>query len=108
MKANDYQIWTEKTALYPKDAGIVYTTIGMANEAGEALGVIKKMMRDDKNILTEEKRKKLIDETSDVAWYMARLCTELGISLEELFDINVVKLEDRLARNVIKGSGDNR
>jgi NTP pyrophosphatase (non-canonical NTP hydrolase) len=108
MKASDYQLWTERTAIYPKDESIIYTTIGLANEAGEVLGVVKKMMRDDGNVLTEEKRKKLIDETADVAWYMARICTELGISLEELFDVNVAKLEDRLKRNVIQGSGDNR
>ena len=108
MKANDYQIWTEKTAIYPKNESVVYTTIGLANEAGEVLGHTKKMIRDDNGILTEERRKKILDETSDVAWYMARICTELGITLEELFDINYTKLEDRLARNVIQGSGDNR
>lgn len=108
MKAADYQLWTERTAIYPKESSIIYTTIGLANEAGEVLGVVKKMMRDDGNVLTDEKRKKLIDEVGDVAWYMARVCTELGISMEDLFDVNVAKLEDRLKRDVLKGSGDNR
>ena len=108
MRAEDYQLWTDKTALYPRDAGIVYTTIGLANEAGECLGVVKKMMRDDNNVLTEEKRTKLIAEVGDVCWYLARVCTELGISMEDVFDLNVAKLEDRLSRSVIKGSGDNR
>lgn len=108
VRASDYQLWTDKTAQYPKDAGVIYTAIGLANEAGEALGVVKKMMRDDNGILTEEKRKKLIDEVGDVAWYMARVCTELGIAMEDVFDLNVAKLEDRMKRNVIQGSGDNR
>ena len=108
MRASDYQLWTDKTAQYPKDAGVIYTTIGLANEAGEALGVVKKMMRDDKGVLTEEKRTKLIAEIGDVAWYMARVCTELGIAMEDVFDLNVEKLEDRMKRNVIQGSGDNR
>lgn len=108
MKASDYQLWSDRTALYPKDAGVIYTTIGLANEAGEVLGVVKKMMRDDGNVLTEEKRTKLISEVGDVCWYLARICTELGISMEDVFDINVAKLEDRLKRNVIQGSGDNR
>jgi len=108
MKANDYQLWTERTAQYPKDESVIYTTIGLSNEAGELLGQTKKMIRDDNSILTEERKKKMLDETSDCAWYLARICTELGITLEELFDINFNKLEDRLARNVIKGSGDNR
>lgn len=108
MRASDYQLWSDKTALYPKDAGITYTVIGLANEAGECLGIVKKMMRDDNNILTEEKRDKLIAEVGDVAWYLARVCTELGIAMEDVFDLNVAKLEDRLKRDVIKGSGDNR
>lgn len=108
MKASDYQLWTDRTALYPKDAGIIYTTIGLANEAGECLGVVKKMMRDDGNVLTEEKRIKLIAELGDVFWYGARMCTELGISMEDVFEMNMEKLEDRLKRNVIQGSGDNR
>jgi NTP pyrophosphatase (non-canonical NTP hydrolase) len=108
MKASDYQLWSDRTALYPKDAGVIYTTIGLANEAGEVLGVVKKMMRDDGNVLTEEKRTKLIAEVGDVCWYLARVCTELGVSMEDVFDLNVAKLEDRMKRNVIQGSGDNR
>lgn len=108
MQANEYQKWTDRTALYPKDAGIIYTTIGLANEAGEVLGQVKKLMRDDNSILTDERKKKIIAETSDCMWYIARVCTELGITMEELMQINHDKLEDRLARNVIQGSGDNR
>jgi len=108
MKASDYQLWTERTAIYPKNESIIYTTIGLANEAGECLGVVKKMMRDDGNVLTEEKRQKLIAELGDVCWYMARVCTELGVSMEDVFEMNMKKLEDRLKRNVIQGSGDNR
>lgn len=108
MKANDFQLWTERTASYPKDLALLYTTIGLSNEAGEVLGVVKKMMRDDNNILTEEKRKKLLDETADCMWYIARICTEMHVTLEELFDLNTIKLEDRLKRGVIQGSGDNR
>ena len=108
MQANEYQIWTDKTALYPKNAGLVYTTIGLSNEAGEVLGQIKKMMRDDNSILTDERKEKIVAEASDCIWYVARICTELGITLEDLMQINHDKLEDRLNRNVIRGSGDNR
>lgn len=108
MNANDYQEWTNKTAIYPKKAGIIYTTIGLANEAGEVLGVVKKIIRDDNTCLFDDKKKKIIDELGDVAWYLARTCSELDVKLEDVFDLNVAKLEDRLARDVIKGSGDNR
>lgn len=108
MKANEYQDWTEKTAIYPKNEGIVYTALGLAGEAGEVANVVKKMIRDDSNHLLQEKRDKLVYELGDVLWYAARLATELNIPLEDVMQLNHDKLEDRLARNVIKGSGDNR
>lgn len=108
MKANEYQEWSEKTAKYPKEASLSYLGLGVANEAGEVAGKIKKMMRDDDNILTDERRNQIIDECGDVLWYLARLSQELNTTLEEVFQRNHDKLEDRLARNVIKGSGDNR
>lgn len=108
MQANEYQKWSEKTAIYPKDEGIVYTSLGLTGEAGEIANVVKKMIRDDGGWLLQERKDKLVYELGDVLWYCARLATELNISLEDVMQLNHDKLEDRLARGVIKGSGDNR
>ena len=108
MEANEYQDWTEKTAIYPKNAGLSYTIHGLSSEAGEVAGKFKKCIRDDNSILTTDRRNELIDELGDVMWYVARLAAELNISLEEVMQRNHDKLEDRLARDVIKGSGDKR
>jgi NTP pyrophosphatase (non-canonical NTP hydrolase) len=108
MKANEYQEWTEKTAIYPKNAGLAYTIIGLASEVGEIAGKYKKCIRDDGSILTEERKEQLLDELGDVLWYAARIAAELRTSLEDVLQRNHDKLEDRLARDVIKGSGDNR
>jgi|SRR5665213_1510294 NTP pyrophosphatase (non-canonical NTP hydrolase) len=108
MQAKEYQDWTETTAIYPKDEGIVYTALGLAGEAGEVANVVKKMIRDDNGFFLQEKHDKLVAELGDVMWYVARMATELNVSLEQLMQLNHDKLQDRLARNVIKGSGDNR
>lgn len=108
MKINEYQEWTDKTAIYPKNAGIAYTILGLASETGEVAGKFKKIIRDENGVLTEERKNQLIDELGDVFWYSTRLATELGISVEEVLQRNHDKLEDRLARNVIQGSGDKR
>jgi NTP pyrophosphatase (non-canonical NTP hydrolase) len=108
MKANEYQEWSEKTAIYPKDEGLVYVALGLAGEAGEVANIVKKMIRDDNGFLLQEKHDKLVAEMGDVMWYMARMCAELGTTLEDVMQQNHDKLEDRLARNVIQGSGDNR
>jgi len=108
MQANKYQEWSEKTAIYPKDENLTYVALGLAGEAGEVANVVKKMIRDDNGVLLQEKRDKLVAEMGDVIWYMARMCAEIGTTLEEVMQQNHDKLEDRLARNVIKGSGDDR
>ena|SRR5690348_7605599 len=108
MRANEYQDWTEKTAIYPKNAGLAYTIIGLASEVGEVAGKFKKCLRDDNAVLTEERKQQLIDELGDVMWYVARIAAELKIPLEDVIQRNHDKLEDRLNRDVIKGSGDNR
>lgn len=108
MEINDYQKWTEKTALYPKEASLLYTTLGLVGEAGEVANVVKKVLRDDNNVMTEEKRNKIIAEMGDVMWYMARLAETIGVPMTEVLQLNKEKLESRLERNVISGSGDNR
>ena len=108
MQANEYQEWSAKTAIYPKDEGLVYVALGLTGEAGEVANVVKKMIRDDNGFLLQEKHDKLTAELGDVMWYLARMCAELGTTLEDVMQQNHDKLEDRLARNVIKGSGDNR
>jgi NTP pyrophosphatase (non-canonical NTP hydrolase) len=66
------------------------------------------MIRDDNSILTLERKEKLIDELGDVCWYVARLATELDMPFSKILARNREKLNDRLARGKIQGSGDNR
>lgn len=108
MEANDYQTWTEKTAIYPKEASLAYTILGLTSEAGEVAGKFKKCIRDENSVISEERRQQLIDEVGDVLWYLARISQHLGTTLEDVMQRNHDKLEDRLSRDVIQGSGDNR
>jgi len=41
-------------------------------------------------------------------WYIAQICTELNLSMEEVAKFNLEKLFSRKERGVITGSGDNR
>ncbi len=86
----------------------VYPLMGIADEAGEVLGKAKKVFRDSGGILDDEKRFAIMDELSDVQWYLAEACTQLGFPLEEVVLHNLRKLKDRSERGVIGGSGDNR
>ena len=41
-------------------------------------------------------------------WYLAQICTELDLSLEEVAEANLAKLFSRQARGQIRGDGDYR
>jgi NTP pyrophosphatase (non-canonical NTP hydrolase) len=95
-------------ALIPTDHPIVYPTLGLANEAGEVAGKVKKILRDRQGLITDADRQALALELGDVLWYLAEICTRLGIRLEDVAAANVAKLADRAARGVLTGEGDDR
>jgi NTP pyrophosphatase (non-canonical NTP hydrolase) len=106
---NDYQRESRKTwNVIPMDHSIVYPTLGLANEAGEVAGKIKKIFRDKQGQITDADREALKQELGDVLWYLTQICTELDLTLEQVAEANIEKLFSRLERNQIKGSGDNR
>jgi len=109
MTFQEYQEEARKTAIYPnKDNNFVYPTLGLAGEAGEVAEKIKKVIRDGNGIVSEEKKVEITKELGDVLWYVANLAKELGISLEEVAQKNLEKLQSRQQRNELHGSGDNR
>lgn len=82
--------------------------LGLANEAGEVAGKVKKIFRDKGGVIGEAEREALKAELGDVLWYIAQVCTELEIPLDEVAEANLAKLLDRQARGKIRGDGDNR
>ncbi len=109
MRLSDYQTRSRATAVYP-DAGanLLYPTLGLCGEAGEVAEKIKKMIRDDAGVLSEDRRAALSKELGDVLWYLAQLATESDLDLDAIAEANIAKLESRRERNVLQGSGDDR
>ena len=106
---NDYQRESRKTwNLIHTDHAIVYPTLGLANEAGEVAGKVKKIFRDKGGVIGDAEREALKQELGDVLWYLAQICTELDLTLEEVAEANLEKLFSRLERNTIRGDGDVR
>jgi NTP pyrophosphatase (non-canonical NTP hydrolase) len=106
MNLDKYQNRTFHTAVYPRDNRIMalsYVILGLASEAGEVAGKVKKFIRDG-----QMDDQATADELGDVLWYVARVADELGYDLSEIAQRNLDKLEDRKTRGVLKGSGDKR
>ena len=104
MELNEYQSKATETAIYPDAAKIVYPAIGVADEAGEILGKIKKYVRGDGPIDDDA----LIAEMGDVLWYLAALASDLQVNLDYVARLNLHKLQSRQERDVLRGNGDNR
>lgn len=109
MNFSEYQTRSRITAQYPAVGHpVVYPVLGLANEAGEVAGKIKKVFRDKGGEISAETRETLKSELGDVLWYLAQVCTELELSLDEVAEANLAKLLDRQTRGTIRGDGDNR
>ncbi|MFN2202707.1 MAG: nucleoside triphosphate pyrophosphohydrolase family protein [Caldilineaceae bacterium] len=108
-KFQKYQEESRKTwSRIHTDHPIVYPTLGLTNEAGEVAGKVKKIFRDKDGVISDEDREALKAELGDVLWYLTQICTDLGLSLEEVAEANISKLFSRLERGQIQGDGDNR
>jgi NTP pyrophosphatase (non-canonical NTP hydrolase) len=109
MTFEEYQIKARQTAIYPnKDNNFIYPTLGLVGEAGEVAEKMKKVLRDNDGVISEEKREEITKELGDVLWYIANLSKELNVSLEDVAQKNIEKLQSRQQRNELHGSGDNR
>lgn len=106
---NEYQRRSRSTWRHVHvDHPIVYPTLGLANEAGEVAGKIKKIFRDRGGVIAAEDRAALKQELGDVLWYLAQICTELDLTLAEVAEANLEKLRSRQERDRIGGDGDDR
>lgn len=108
MKVKNYETEALSTAIYPQEQNILYPTLGLTGEAGEVSDKVKKVLRDNNGIFTDEIKKELAKELGDVAWYIVALSRDLGYSLEDVLQMNIDKLSSRKNRGVLSGSGDNR
>ena len=94
----DMSIFFETRDLYP-DTHTVFM------QCGKLLGATKKAMRDAQLPVSALKVWEYLD---NIAGYINRWCLDLGITINEAMELNINKLRDRQARNVLKGSGDHR
>jgi NTP pyrophosphatase (non-canonical NTP hydrolase) len=109
MTLDDYQTKALLTARAATEKDEIYhRVLGLVGEAGEIAEKFKKLVRDHNGDLLKLDVADMKKELGDVLWYVAVLADQLHIPLEDVASANIAKLQDRMARNVLKGSGDNR
>ena len=102
-------------AFYP--GMLLYLALGLASEASEVCGKVKKLIRDDEMPIDEGfdtrkieagKRLEIAKELGDSLFYIAMIADDIDYTLSEIADMNLEKLADRKNRGQLRGSGDNR
>ena len=89
MEVNEYQqdaLRTEKGSCAKNDR-LLQGLMGLAGEAGEAIDILKKHMFQGHLLDTGA----LAKELGDVAWYLAVSADACGFTLEEIFNMNILK-----------------
>ena len=106
----EYQARAFTTAVYPNKGkgNWTYAMLDLAGETGETSEKLKKAIRDDGGIITEDRRAAIKKELGDVLWYIAALSTELNLDLQEVAEENLSKLAKRKEEAKLHGDGDNR
>ena len=107
---DEYQADSAETNLHPPPLvpPLVYYALAINEEAGELAGKVKKIYRDQNGDMTDADKGAIIGECGDILWYLTRFCEVVGVSLSTMAFQNIVKLEGRVERGTIQGSGDKR
>jgi NTP pyrophosphatase (non-canonical NTP hydrolase) len=122
MNFSEYQNNAHATALYLdkliakypnlpegilKIMALNYASNGLG-EVGEVQGKVKKIIRDAAGDFEPDRVLEISKELGDCLWYIAEVCTILGLNMEDVAKNNIKKLYDRKERGVLTGNGDNR
>src|SRR5260370_3359300 len=108
MTPEEYQDLAARTLLLKpprsysdEEIMLIWNALGVVGEAGELADDIKKSIFHSTGLNIPRLTKKL----GDVLWYVAAICTKLGISLEDVAKHNITKLEERYPDGFILGGG---
>ena len=94
MDMDEYQKTASETAIYSGKHAVIYPALGLAAESGEVANKVKKILRDG-----DFDRKAIADEIGDCLWYIAALCRDLNINMNDVARANLSKLQTE--RNVV-------
>lgn len=110
MTFDEYQKRALTTVISNDDTfkDTLHWVLGICGEAGEVAEKVKKIIRDKNGAISQTDKDELAKELGDVLWYLAVFAHEMGYSFDSVAANNLAKLQDRKARNVLGGSGDNR
>lgn len=104
MNFRDYEEAAARTAGEHEDGVLALAnwSMGLAGETGELVDYLKKMLFHGMTGTSDE----FIKEAGDVLWYLALICRDMHVSLEEVAERNIKKLKARYPEGFESGGGE--
>jgi NTP pyrophosphatase (non-canonical NTP hydrolase) len=93
MTTTRYQQEVKRTMpkLLAKESELAMLAMGVADEAGEFLGHIKKVLFHGH----DDDRGHVVEELGDILWYVSNICNHYGLDIHEVMERNIEKLNKR-------------
>ncbi len=91
LSMQEYEYQAQRTANPADPIRLATAGLGVAGEAGELAGAIKKHLSHGHDLNREHVR----EELGDVLWYLAEIAAALDMTLEEVALANIAKLQRR-------------
>ncbi len=107
MEINEYQEKVASFYVFPRfsDTHHAYAVFNLVGELGELFSLSAKAYRDGP---ADDHDEKVVKELGDLLFMIACFADSAGLTLNDVAEANIAKLEARKSRGTIKGSGDDR
>ena len=106
MLLSEYQLYARRTenAALSDEQKLLDAAAGLAEEAGEVLGIVRKHLFQGRAL----DRGAVTEELGDVLWCVATLASALGLSLDDVAEGNVEKLRRRHPDGLLAAPAEGR
>jgi NTP pyrophosphatase (non-canonical NTP hydrolase) len=93
----EYQEWVEQTTSHvvPKGLRGWWAATILSCEAAEVLELHEKSLRKEGSCMVEDKNK-VMDELGDTFWSLAAVANAYGLTLDEIIEHNIQKINERV------------
>lgn len=96
---DEYQQFVAKTVWSSVENDLQWAGNALGSEVGETLQILEKLTRKYGGEMTADIRAHLSEELGDIIWNVTNIANILGLSLDEIIEDNISKLNLRIYSN---------
>ena len=90
-ECNQAETWKQFSRQHPVSTRLTHSVLGLTGEVGELASAIEKWLYYGQVLDFEN----VLEELGDSLWYIAQACTALGVTLDDVMQMNISKLQVR-------------